>query len=69
QALAVADKTTFRNCLVAMCPEATKADVPSAHDVKIYINNSFVQHLINLKTVIKVRVPYQIQAHNRRELL
>lgn len=43
QSLAVADKAAFRNCLVAMRPNARKADIPSSHDVSTFIHNSFIE--------------------------
>ncbi|KAF8867442.1 hypothetical protein BD779DRAFT_1464520, partial [Infundibulicybe gibba] len=44
------------NCLVAVRLKATRADMPSTHDIKAYIHNKFIQHLIDLKAIIKVKV-------------
>ncbi|KIM57892.1 hypothetical protein SCLCIDRAFT_59477, partial [Scleroderma citrinum Foug A] len=54
QSLAVANKPAFRNCLVAMRPNANKADIPSSHDISTFIHNSFVDFLQNLKHRIQV---------------
>ncbi|KAM6491740.1 hypothetical protein JOM56_012780, partial [Amanita muscaria] len=48
QALMLADKATFQNCLMAMRPKTRSADLPSTYDVKIYLNNAFVKHLEQL---------------------
>jgi len=54
QALAVANKKTFRNCLVAMRPKATKANLLSSHNVTVYIHNQFSNWLKQLKADIIV---------------
>ncbi|KIM51950.1 hypothetical protein SCLCIDRAFT_65894, partial [Scleroderma citrinum Foug A] len=54
QSLAIANKPAFRNCLVAMCPNANKADIPSSHDISTFIHNSFINFLQNLKHRIQV---------------
>jgi hypothetical protein len=54
QSLAVADKDLFRNCLVTMRPKTTKNDLPSTHDVSVYIHNRFVDQLKLLKKEISV---------------
>jgi hypothetical protein len=56
QALSLADKASFRNCLVAMRPRTTKADMPSAHDVATFIHNEFVVLLDKFKRQISVRL-------------
>jgi hypothetical protein len=56
QALAVANKTTFKNCLVAMRPRATKSDIPTTHDVTVYIHNQFANWLKELKGDIIVSI-------------
>ena len=38
QSLSVVDKATFQNCLVAMRPRATKADIPSTHNITTFIH-------------------------------
>jgi hypothetical protein len=48
------NKGTFRNCLVAMRPKSTTADLPSTHDVSTYIHNAFVKFLEELKGQIQV---------------
>ncbi|KAF9231503.1 hypothetical protein BU15DRAFT_56036, partial [Melanogaster broomeanus] len=42
------------NCLVAMRPNTSKADLPSTHDISTYIHNSFIEFLSTLKTRIQV---------------
>jgi hypothetical protein len=54
QALAVAENPVFRNCLVAMRPKASCKDIPSSHDVGLYIHNTFVQWIKTLKSEISV---------------
>jgi len=54
QSLAVADKVSFENCLVSMWPSATKADLPSTHDITAFIHNSFVSFLKKIKEETKV---------------
>jgi hypothetical protein len=54
QSLAVANKATFRNCLVAMRPAAMKADIPSTHDITTYIHNAFLDFFVQLKSDIQV---------------
>ena len=54
QSLAVADKASFRNCLVSMCPNAQKVDLPSTHDISSYIHNAFVEFIGSLKIRIQV---------------
>ncbi len=54
QALALAKKPVFRNCLVAMRPKTTRKDLPSRHDIKVYIHNEFVDWLKTLKSEILV---------------
>ena len=50
----VADKAQFWNCLVSMRPNTIKADLPTAHDVTLYIHNAFINHLQVLKEEIQV---------------
>ncbi|KAG1732462.1 uncharacterized protein EDB91DRAFT_1001295, partial [Suillus paluster] len=54
QSLAVADKHSFRNCLVAMRPGTLPVDIPSAHDVSSYIHNSFINFIGGLKAKMQV---------------
>ena len=61
QSLAVADKTTFRNCLVAMRPKAKNIDIPSSHIVNTYIHNQFADQIKQLKTDITVGYIYSHQ--------
>jgi hypothetical protein len=56
QLLALANNTVFRNCLVAMRPRSTNKDLPSTHDVVVYIHNQFSKHLDSLKASILVRM-------------
>jgi hypothetical protein len=54
QALAIAGKVMFCNCLVAMRPKAGSVDLPTTHDVTVYIHNKFVKWLRKLKDDITV---------------
>ena len=54
QALAVAENPIFCNCLVAMRPKASRKDIPSSHDVGVYIHNEFVRWLKTLESEILV---------------
>lgn len=56
QALMLADKVSFRNCLVVMRPATTSAELPSAYDIRNYLKNTFIQHLEQLRSDIKVSV-------------
>jgi len=56
QSLALASNMAFRNCLVAMRPRSTIKDLPSTHDVVVYIHNQFSRHLNSLKASILVRM-------------
>ena len=51
----VAGKPVFRNILVGMRPKTRDSDLPSPHDVEVFIHNSFAKRIENLKTDIKVR--------------
>ncbi|KAG6906426.1 hypothetical protein DXG01_014018 [Tephrocybe rancida] len=53
QALILADKISFRNCLTSMRPKSKSADLPSTHDVSVYIHNAFVMTLDKLKADIE----------------
>jgi hypothetical protein len=54
QSLAVMNKATFRNCLVAMRPKTANIDLPSTHDISSYIHNAFIKFLNELKGEIQV---------------
>jgi len=54
QAPALAEKPIFRNCLVAMRPKTTRKDLPSRHNIEVYIHNEFVDWLKILKAEILV---------------
>ena len=54
QSLALASKAAFRNCLVAMRPKSIGKDIPSTHEVTVYIHNQFATHLKKLKEDILV---------------
>ncbi|KIK95567.1 hypothetical protein PAXRUDRAFT_140369 [Paxillus rubicundulus Ve08.2h10] len=62
QSLLVVDKSAFRNCLVAMRPAATRADLPSTHDISIFIHNTFVSFINNLKSEIQVMIKFNHSA-------
>ncbi|KAG6904864.1 hypothetical protein DXG01_006651, partial [Tephrocybe rancida] len=53
QALMLADKISFKNCLTSMRPKLKSADLPSAHDIRVYIHNAFVDTLNKLKADIE----------------
>ena len=54
KSLAVAKKAMFCNCLVLMRPKAVHQDVPTTHQVTMYIHNEFVKWLNDLKSDILV---------------
>jgi hypothetical protein len=54
QALMLADKASFRNCLVSMRPITKTSELPSTHNVKVHIHNQFVLNLEGLKKQIQV---------------
>jgi hypothetical protein len=41
-----------------MRPKSTTLDLPSSHDVKVYIHNEFVKHMAELKQEITVSSSY-----------
>lgn len=63
KSLMVADKATFRNCLVAMRPAATKLDLPSTHDVKLYVANAFTKFFQQLGPELRVILFFSLN-HN-----
>ncbi len=54
QALALAEKPSFWNCLVAMRPKTMRKDLPTRHNIEIYIHNEFMDWLKTLKSEILV---------------
>ncbi|KAM6491697.1 hypothetical protein JOM56_012859 [Amanita muscaria] len=58
QALAVASNVFFRNCLVSMRPKTKRSELPSTHDVSVYIHNQCVDWLAQLKKDISVSTDY-----------
>ncbi len=50
----MANEASFRNCLVAMRPTSNKYDIPSSHDVSVYIHNKCIEWLNKLKDDIQV---------------
>ncbi|KAF8228070.1 hypothetical protein L208DRAFT_1293537 [Tricholoma matsutake] len=54
QSLAVANKALFRNCLVMMRQKTLSSELPSTHDISVYIHNHFVDQLKQLKAEILV---------------
>ena len=54
QSLIMANKTLFRNCLVAMRPSSMSANLPSKHDVCTYIHNEFIDFFNDIKARINV---------------
>lgn len=55
QAIALAEKAAFKNCLVAMRPKTKNCELPSRHDVEIHIKNQFTSLISDLKQSITVR--------------
>ncbi|KAG1726893.1 uncharacterized protein EDB91DRAFT_1086634 [Suillus paluster] len=55
QSLVVADKPAFKNCLVAMQPNAILVDMPSTHDVLAYIHNTFIEFIKGLKVQMQFK--------------
>ncbi|KAG6913746.1 hypothetical protein DXG01_004555 [Tephrocybe rancida] len=53
QALMLADKITFHNCLTAMRPQTKLIDLTTAHDASVYLHNAFVSEMNKLKAAIK----------------
>jgi len=54
QPLALADNAAFQNALVSMRPKSTTSDLPSSHNVQVYLHNKFVKHMKHLKEEITV---------------
>ena len=54
QSLRLHNKAIFHNKLVAMRP-TTKKEIPSAHEVSMYIHNKFVEWLKDMKNDILIR--------------
>jgi hypothetical protein len=54
QAFAVANNKLFRNCLVAMRPKTKTSELPSSHDVGVYVHNESVRWLKQLRKEITV---------------
>ncbi|KAF8229374.1 hypothetical protein L208DRAFT_1286927, partial [Tricholoma matsutake] len=54
QSPAVANKASFRNCLIIMRPKTIKQDLPTTHSVSVYIHNQFIEQLKQLKIQITV---------------
>ena len=55
QSLAVANKTAFRNCLVAMRPNSMRHDLPTTYDILNNLHNKFVQWVQDMSTANDVR--------------
>ena len=53
QSFEIANKPSFRNCLVMMRPGSTKEDLPSAHNIKVYLHKAFTAHVEELVKEIK----------------
>lgn len=54
KAFALVSKAVFRNCLTVMRPKTRTKELPSAHDVAIYIQNEFIRFMDQIKQVIQV---------------
>jgi hypothetical protein len=54
QAFELANKLAFRNCLVTMRPQTTKQDLPSAHNIKMFLCKEFTKHIKGLVAKIEV---------------
>ena len=50
----IADKATFQNCLMHMCPNSIKADILTTHTITSYIQNQFIEFINKLKETICV---------------
>jgi len=48
------DNPAFHNALISMRPKSTMIDLPSSYDMKVYLHNKFVQHIMELEEEIKV---------------
>src|SRR5271155_299478 len=66
QSLALASNTAFRNCLVAMRPRSTVGDLPSTHNMKVYLHNQFVEQLKLLKDNILVSMITYLHIHRKK---
>jgi hypothetical protein len=55
QAIVLAEKAAFKNCLVTMRPKTKNCKLPSRHDVEIHIRNQFTSLISDLKKSITVR--------------
>jgi hypothetical protein len=60
QAFAVANNKLFRNCLVAMRPKTKTSELPSSHDVGVYVHNESVRWLKQLRKEITVSACWKI---------
>lgn len=69
EALAVVNKAVFRNALVAMKPKATRKDLPSSHEVQVYIHNAFVEWLKSLKEEFQVSKFQHFEASTHPSIL
>lgn len=47
-------KSVFRNVLVGMRPKTRDEDLPSVHDVTVFIHNAFVKRIDALKRDVEV---------------
>jgi hypothetical protein len=54
QVLAITGKAMFCNCLIAMRPKVGSVDLPTTHDITVYIHNKFIELLRKLKDDITV---------------
>ena len=66
--MAVADKALFRNCLVTMRPKTTKKDLPTTHDVSVFIHNRFADQLKLLKKEISVSMMLMVSKYDSQTL-
>ena len=51
-----ADKISFQNVLLSVEPDLKKNDLPSSHNVIVYVKNKFAEHIANLKIEIEVSI-------------
>lgn len=54
KAFAVASNKLFRNCLVSMRPKTKLSELPSSHDIGVYIHNKCAKWLTQLQKDITV---------------
>ncbi|KAF8332545.1 hypothetical protein F5887DRAFT_894306 [Amanita rubescens] len=54
QALAFVGKAVFRNCLITMQPKTRTKELPSPHDVIVYLQNAYIKFMDQIRTAFQV---------------